>query len=338
VNSYEFRKKSVAIIFNGHLRTLNHTYPYLKKFLLNKIQDRKIYICTWDKKDNTHATWWRKSIGNVQKTNPQELIKLFKPNYLKIRKEKSEGFKKTPQDKFHNFPTYGLYQSLTGTVHCLQEAEKDPRNYRFIVVRPDLRLFSPILLKEINDTKYMYFPRMDYFTSKGSVCDVWYIISREHIKIFVRYLERIKKIVYLSSRRVTHHEEIFHDKVLKRFNPKIKLSRTKWGLQRDKESITVWPSKESLYRGDEIKLQCKKFFDQYLNLNNIFKISFSDNKAILTLGSDIRISSKKNVSTKKKVAQKARFSCFFVKKMLPRFSAGKNFLKISFPIKKYKTT
>lgn len=255
IKNQKTKNFQVAVLINGHVRTLKYHINLLQKNCLDQIKNKKVYLQTWDYEDTPYATWWRGEKRRIKRTNIRYLKSKIRPDFLKIRNQKHEGkLFKTEQDRFHHFPTCGLYFSLKGTLDLLRIAAADKNNKRFIVIRPDLVFFTPLLQEELTDLNSLYFPRMDYFTLRGKICDVWYILSRNHLAAFEEYYEKIFALVLARQKKIVHHEDIFHDKILNSKNYCIKLSQVKWGLRRSANNVMQWPDEEKKYLGKLSKL------------------------------------------------------------------------------------
>jgi len=307
-----------AILICGHLRTCRHTIDSLKKYLINRIP-ADVFVSTWDSEDIKDSTWWRNRIFSVKKTREKEIQKLYSPKATLIQKQ--QKIMKYPVDRFLKHPAGSLLYSTKSVLDCFKLAKNHGNYERFVVIRPDLKLFSNIREDEINDQKNNYFCRHDYFTLRGKISDVWWICGHEYFTSLKEYRE--KKIIQIlnSEQPIAHQEDVLTEFLAERKVP-LKLSKTKWGLQRSESVIMVWPQENE-------KLLAIPLLAKILKMI-VLQIEKAHDKTVLRLGHEDysifgRSSAKKRRSKKKKNSYPAK-----LRALLPRFSAGKFYLKISF--------
>jgi hypothetical protein len=185
-----------------------------------------------------------------------------------------------------------------------------------------LRLFSNIREDEINDQNNNYFCRHDYFTMRGKISDVWWICGDKYFKILEEYREKGIMKILNSKTPIPHQEDVLSEFLAERKVP-VKLSKTRWGLQRDQNVTTIWPQKLK-------KVLAIPCFIKILK-KLALQIEEANDKFVIKLG-------REELLQGRRCKKYARHNRAHVKKnaltrlrwILPRFSAGKFYFKISF--------
>jgi hypothetical protein len=313
-----------AILLSGHLRTFRQTFPSLKRFLLKRFPF-DIFIATYDIEDNNHPTWWRKKTrdSKVKRTSIDEIQRIYNPRDIIIKK--SEIPIKCAHDVFTKYPTKSLEYSISIVLEAYRLASKYQKYDRFISIRPDLELFTEFRKEEIENQNVTYFPRQDYFTLRGGICDTWVITNSFYMSFLDDYKQKVLPELFNSKRHMPHHELLLSEH-LKKKKINIALSSVKWGLRRTKGIVQMWEQRMPFYENGNTASFIIKRALNYLYSKTII---MEDRKKliILKIGKEGQFGKKE--SRPKKHSYKYS-TPNRVRHLLPRIRAGKTFVEIYF--------
>ena len=313
-----------AILLSGHLRTFRQTFPSLKRFLFEKFPF-DIFIATYDVEDNNHPTWWRKAtrVAKVKKTSLDEIQRIYNPKGIIIKK--TETPIKCAPDIFTKYPTKSLEYSISIVLEAYRLAAKHQKYNRFISIRPDLELFTEFRKEEIENQNVTYFPRQDYFTLRGGICDTWVITNSYYMNCLEDYKKEVLPGLFNSKRHMPHHEILLSEH-LKKKKINIALSSVKWGLRRTKGIVQMWDQRMPFYVVANVaSFLIKRALNYIFSKTNIM----DDGKKliILKIGKESQYGKKgsrpKKHSHKYNTPNRIRY-------LMPRIRAGKTFVEIYF--------
>lgn len=306
-----------AILIVGHLRTAKFTLASLKRHLFKKIY-ADIFVATYENSDCYENRWWRGVNKNIQKTKKSIVKKFYNPKKVSIKKE--NPIRPWPLDKHLKYRSGYLLNMLHNFLSCYNLSKQFGQYERYICIRPDLQLFSDINFNEVCDKEYTYFPRNDYFTRRGSICDTWIICNPSYFKILNKYKQEIIPKLLSCNKNVLHQEDHLHKFIV--FNKiKIKLSKTKWGLRRTSKKCTIWDQKMPCYLGAFNRIVRACLVKKFELLNSFL---FGDKITILKIGNEKNLPKTLRNTFKRKNPNKQKT----FQHWLPRFRAGKYFFEI----------
>jgi len=310
-----------AILISGHLRTFRETLPSFKRFLLRKFPF-DIFIATYDIEDNCHPTWWRKTTRSSKRrvTNINEIQRVYNPRNIIIKK--SEHPKQCPHDNFTKFPTMSLDCSITIVLEAYQLAAKHQKYERFISIRPDLEFFTEFRKDEIDNQSVTYFPRQDFFTSLGGICDTWVITNSYYMNCLNEYKQQVLPKLFNSKSYIPHHELLLNE-FLRKKRIDIALSSTKWGLRRSEKTVQIWDQSMPFYEGGNVaSFLIKRALNYILRINK----NVSDTKILFRFKIGHEIHPQK--PARNTVKRKRHYKKSNTPNWLPRFRAGKLFFEV----------
>ena len=203
-------KLRTAILMGGHLRTYRYALQSQKKYLFNKIK-ADLFIATWDRIDNPEPTWWRRTNRkNIALTKKTSIMEKYNPAQISI--EKQPKLLSTNLDQIVGHKCYGLFYALSSLLRAYEISKSFGDYDRFICIRPDLELGSEIYIDEVEQKEVLFFPRQDYFTNSGILCDTWLICNKDYFCLLKNYKDKLNEYIFNNTRSVIMKNLIQTDK------------------------------------------------------------------------------------------------------------------------------